>query len=600
MGCAGSKARPVVGHPNRYSTSTSNASTLVAPRVSIHATDGHSDVSRPPMAARKHTLSEIFDPDEIPADGHVRSPSGNLLDAKQFREHPNRPLCMRERQERILQRTQTQRELGMASPTQIAPFAFEKDISPTQSTTPLRVANSPHKANTITTSKAIMSSDSDSETTTTVTSKQRKAFQDKPIPCSYADCQHRFETVEDMIHHKIREPYHFYCKKCKVDCADWEGLLAHQVDMMAPFLGEKKKDSGERPTHIVCELCGITFKSMGGRRDHRRQAHPADQDVECPGCSCKFPRASHMIDHLEQGRCSHFTKHQFYSHMQHKYMLAQVMKNPGIFSEVVTQNQKQLLPPMEQLSIKSEAEDFDEGGVSILEEYDEAQQSGYKPLEPERSLMDFQNHASVEAWPKLSSRATSRAGAPSVTSSAWTSGRLSKALQKVETSSQPAAGHWDAISKFYSEQSKGTNLLNTHFWNDEQYFWNEFLQCYVCPLPACQTETALSNSFATLDEIKQHIELAHLRSFYRCDGCYKRFNTCAALVGHIESTHKCGIRESDRFKKFINEITGGFLVAERVAEPKIYGRDMSVVKHGEKPLNGVTSTKYTSKNPYEA
>ncbi|EME86260.1 uncharacterized protein MYCFIDRAFT_82185 [Pseudocercospora fijiensis CIRAD86] len=569
----------------------SNASTLVAPRISIHSTEGHSDVSRPPMVPRKLTLSEIFDPDEIAADGHVRSPSGNFLDAKQFREHPKRPLCMRERQERILQRTQKQRELGMASPTQIAPFAFEKDHFDFGNTTTVQAQSR----------EAIMSSDSDSETTTTLTSEQRKASQGKPVPCSYADCQHRFDTVEDMIHHKIREPSHFYCKKCKVDCADWEGLLAHQVDMMAPFLGEKKRDSGERPTHIVCELCGITFKSMGGRRDHRRQAHPADQDVECPGCSCKFPRASHLIDHLEQGRCSRFTKDQFYSHMQHKYILSQVMKNPGIFSELVMQNQKQLLPPMEQLSIKSdaEAEDPDEGGVSILEEYDEAQQSGYKPLEPERSLMDFHDHASVKAWPKLSSRATSRAGAPSATSSAWTSGRLSKAPQKVETSSQPAAGKWDAITKFHREQSKNTNLLNTHFWNDEQYFWNEFLQCYVCPLPACQSQTALSNTFTTLDEIKQHIELAHLRSFYRCEGCYKRFNTCAALVGHVEATQKCGIRQSDKFKKFINEVTGGFLVAERVAESKIYGRDMSVVKLGEKPLNGVTSTKYTSKSPYE-
>lgn len=144
MGCTSSKPHPTPSKANRPSTSTSTTSEF-PPRVSVHATQGHSDVSRPPLAPRKHTLSEIFDPDEIPPDGHVRSPSGNLLDAKQFREYPGRPLCksqttlssraftkslklgMRERQERILQRTQTQYKFNVANPTQIAPFAFEKD-----------------------------------------------------------------------------------------------------------------------------------------------------------------------------------------------------------------------------------------------------------------------------------------------------------------------------------------------------------------------------------------------------------------------------------------------------------------------------------------
>lgn len=75
-----------------------------------------------------------------------------------------------------------------------------------------------------------------------------------------------------MKSHKKHDPEHYYCKKCDVDCADWEALTQHKVDAMAPWLDERHRPPKEvLPKHIVCEFCGQDFNSFGGRKGHRRQ-----------------------------------------------------------------------------------------------------------------------------------------------------------------------------------------------------------------------------------------------------------------------------------------------------------------------------------------
>ncbi|MCJ1371955.1 hypothetical protein MMC20_003175 [Loxospora ochrophaea] len=73
-------------------------------------------ITRPGWPRRITRLSELIDPlDLISDDGErprsdcdshpgaklIESPSGNLLGAKEYAQHPNRPLTVRERKERI-------------------------------------------------------------------------------------------------------------------------------------------------------------------------------------------------------------------------------------------------------------------------------------------------------------------------------------------------------------------------------------------------------------------------------------------------------------------------------------------------------------------
>lgn len=90
------------------------------------------------------------------------------------------------------------------------------------------------------------------------------------FPCTYPGCYNSFNTEKEMKYHKANDTTHFYCKKCDVDCKDWEDLTQHKVDAMAPWIENSVHERPEgKPKHIVCEFCGEDFKSFGGRILHR-------------------------------------------------------------------------------------------------------------------------------------------------------------------------------------------------------------------------------------------------------------------------------------------------------------------------------------------
>lgn len=92
----------------------------------------------------------------------------------------------------------------------------------------------------------------------------------KAVPCNIEGCFQSFDDEKAMKRHKRDDPTHFYCKKCDVDCKDWESLVEHKVEGMAPWVECRADRRPEgNPPHIVCEFCGEDFKSMGGRLQHR-------------------------------------------------------------------------------------------------------------------------------------------------------------------------------------------------------------------------------------------------------------------------------------------------------------------------------------------
>lgn len=104
------------------------------------------------------------------------------------------------------------------------------------------------------------------------------------VKCTYGDCSKRFATEKEMKRHKVDATEHFYCKKCNVDCVDWDEFVRHKVDAMWPWLDGRMRDNkDESPKHIVCEFCGQDFKSFGGRKLHREQAS-LPHLIECPCC----------------------------------------------------------------------------------------------------------------------------------------------------------------------------------------------------------------------------------------------------------------------------------------------------------------------------
>lgn len=55
-----------------------------------------------------------------------------------------------------------------------------------------------------------------------------------PFECTYPNCIKRFATEKEMKLHKKGAEDHYYCKKCDVDCEDWDELT--QVNPSAPLV----------------------------------------------------------------------------------------------------------------------------------------------------------------------------------------------------------------------------------------------------------------------------------------------------------------------------------------------------------------------------
>lgn len=237
--------------------------------------------------------------------------------------------------------------------------------------------------------------------------------------CTASFCTQRFSSLKAMQRHKRHAPDHFYCKKCDVDCADWEDLTEHKVAAMDYFHRNRDRlgPDGQQPRHITCEFCGEDFKTFGGRKMHREREHQAEQSITCPGCEALFTRASSAIAHLETGSCETFSEWDFKTAVLHKYIMQQIEKNFGEFSKRIAKT----TPVMRGLlddedltsqvgeSVVSTVGDDDDGGVALLDLKHE-EEGGYLPLELDRDLIDLDallTRAMQETWLKLQQRVDS-------------------------------------------------------------------------------------------------------------------------------------------------------------------------------------------------
>ncbi|EME47889.1 hypothetical protein DOTSEDRAFT_69724 [Dothistroma septosporum NZE10] len=495
----------------------------------------------------------------------------------------------------------------------------------------------------------------------------------------YLECDKLFKTEKEMKQHKHKEPDHFYCSKCEkldnkkrddgikagityppkkpaqFDFEDWDAFSVHKVDAMAPFVeGRQKPTDDNPPPHITCEFCGEDFKSFGGRKRHRADMHPADQGVECPGCKQRFVRAHTMIRHIEHNQCPNIRPLEFYREISQKKIVRQFMHAPRKLMDNLEANKAPMQKYLGQIGPSHDDEDADpydqdEGGVSLLDQADEAQMGGYKPLVPATDLIDLHHRgtlipsANAECWPRLpgqgslelqasmrsisiSSKAQkhqqdTQAAEPRVrrdsaikscdnefakskptTTSAWTSKTSEKLFPySKEPKSDIKAGDWSGVlaqKEARAVVDNTTSPWKSRWWDptsadyNVEIFYNNMAGGYLCPFESCENDNL---RFDSPSELHVHMAHAHIRQVFGCPSCHKRFYSPSSLVAHAESTRKCYVRDSAKFRGFIDEITGGFLKVKDVPVPKIYHTD-AVIKKGPQ-VQGVKEFSWSGQNP---
>ncbi|KAF4553790.1 Hypothetical protein D9617_6g095230 [Elsinoe fawcettii] len=159
--------------------------------------------------------------------------------------------------------------------------------------------------------------------------------------------------------------------------------------------------------HLCCEYCGEDFKSMEGRMDHRREAHQAEQYIECQGCGPEFDeetqqiisatcgriflRPSHLIEHYEKGKCPYITADEFQAERQHKHIIKQILDDPDVFSGIIGAS-KAMLHNNEWDEDSDINDKSSSGGVGILDDdSSSAEAKAYETLVPrleQQNLMD--------------------------------------------------------------------------------------------------------------------------------------------------------------------------------------------------------------------
>ena len=388
-----------------------------------------------------------------------------------------------------------------------------------------------------------------------------------------------------------------------------------------------------------------------------------------------FTRAGNYLAHLEQGRCDSITKTDFQGSIQHKHVMNEIMKDPEEVRQGLQVN-KAFAPISDKPGLiveGSETQETEDGGVPLLDQEDEAQKGGYKPLQAEVNLIDMNlpmTRCEQETWPRLpglpparltesmhsmsmksaapsvsgtemsasefASEITSRRGGKKVytesypsldspkspgsnyidddTSSvatstmassintpvAWTTGKTCQALFK-DAKSTPPAGDWEAIRAQREKEAVAndkTNLFHSRFWDpqssdyDVERFLSSVIGKYCCPFPECGDE------YDEPLDIEGHLRNAHLKTSYRCPLCLKIFRSPSALVSHSEAGGKCKVKKSSMYDKLLDEVSGGYLKAHHLKEPKVYKPGNALVKAGER-IDGVMDTKFEAKLPRE-
>ncbi|TKX20984.1 C2H2 type zinc finger domain-containing protein 9 [Elsinoe australis] len=227
-----------------------------------------------------------------------------------------------------------------------------------------------------------------------------------PVKCTYIWCGKSFATEKDMKSHKHHDPEHHYCRKCDYDAKDWDDMLDHKVEAMAPFIiGDKRHDKHKKMKHLCCEYCSEDFKSMEGRMNHRREMHQAAQYIECQGCGPEFDeetdqivtaycgmvfmRPSQLIEHYERGKCPYVSSSEFKAERQHKHIVKQILADPDVFSSTISAS-RAMVAAEEWSEAESEYTDISsQGGVGLLDDNNSTEAEGYETLVPRLQLQNL-------------------------------------------------------------------------------------------------------------------------------------------------------------------------------------------------------------------
>lgn len=220
------------------------------------------------------------------------------------------------------------------------------------------------------------------------------------------------------------------------------------------------------------------------------------------------------------------------------------------------------------------------GGLKIISETDPS-----SPIPP-ASEVDFSDAASD---------VTTTAASVQKKAPVWNSGSISQHLFK-DAKATPATEDWLA-RQAREEQAQSKNMLYARFWDKTSADYS-IKECvnekgqFACPMPGCGV------LYEEISDLEGHLLNGHVKRNWRCPLCLKIFQTAHALISHSEAGGKCKVKETSYYDQMLDEISGGFLQAEQLRQPKVYNTAALMGNDG-KAADGVMGTKFEALMPGE-
>ena len=322
--------------------------------------------------------------------------------------------------------------------------------------------------------------------------------------------------------------------------------------------------------------------------------------------------------------------------VQQKHIAKQILENPEHVASMLNQSEAANAGGIAG-SISQYTEDNEDGGVALLDQEDEEQKGGHPAMRPEVDLINM--HAPIkrsdhETWPRLPGQPPSQISesmkslsiSSSVPSSVGDGNHGDDDNHSSQTTTTPGYQHHPTVWTGKTSQAlfkdakptptttkddnredesvldEGKNLFRNRFWDPTSADWNP--KNFLNPLTdkfCCVFEGCDYAQYETLEELMTHLRQQHIKSRYSCPRCFKEFRSAAALIQHADtSLIKCRVKFTPDYAKLLDEVSGGFLKAKEVRQPKVCNLDRSLVKAGEQlPAWGYMSHKYESKLPNE-
>ncbi|ORY71094.1 uncharacterized protein BCR38DRAFT_492023 [Pseudomassariella vexata] len=305
--------------------------------------------------------------------------------------------------------------------------------------------------------------------------------------------------------------------------------------------------------HYKCDICNQDFADEDSIQLHKFQDHPKEQRLRCPGCGEAFNKAGGLMQHVENHICSVITPEMLHERRDMKYELPKALQtlkvdNDGEYAESTTRS------AVNKTTGKAEKPTVDRPNNYRMH----VRESNY--LKPNESLQAYRMGNS-KVSDLLTGEELLKPTKPPMTGTqgnVWgqTKDLFPNAPAKViptpeqlrrATASAPSAKTVTSGGRIIDPDASG---FTAHV------FFESILGKFKCPHGGCGAK------FPKAQALVGHLKSpAHRpKALISCPICLKQFNTMSAAVQHAEtSSVRCSIQESNEFRSFVHQVTGGLM-----------------------------------------